>query len=97
MAGYPKVIHFNRKLRTWAPRCSRCLLSPKLSLFSRRLQLPVAFRVDRLLPPRQHGLRSDVARGAVQAEVSDVSHTRDSNELLDVLSNGLWPVVRACT
>ena len=48
---------------------SRGFLAPNLQLLPRRLQLPVALRVDILLPPRQHLLRRDVARGAVQADV----------------------------
>jgi hypothetical protein len=50
------------------------LLATNLPLLPRRLQLPVALRVDLLLPPRQHVLRRDVARGAVQPEVVVVVH-----------------------
>jgi len=45
------------------------LLATNLPLFPGRLQLPVALRVDLLLPPGEHVLRRDVARGAVQADV----------------------------
>jgi hypothetical protein len=45
------------------------LAATNLPLLLRRLQLPVVLRVDLLLPPRQHVLRRDVARGAVQADV----------------------------
>jgi hypothetical protein len=45
------------------------LLATNLPLLSRRLQLQVAIRVDFLLPPREHVLRRDVARGAVQPDV----------------------------
>src|SRR5258708_3449786 len=38
------------------------------------LQLPVPFHVDLLLPPRQHVLRRDVARGAVQSDVVVAVH-----------------------
>ena len=44
--------------------------SSLLPLLPRRLQLPVPFRVDLLLPPRQHV----VARGTVQADVVVVVH-----------------------
>jgi hypothetical protein len=37
-------------------------LATNLPLLPHRLQLPVALRVDLLLPPRQHVLRRDVAR-----------------------------------
>jgi hypothetical protein len=50
------------------------LLTTNLPLFPGRLQLPVALRVDVLLAPRQHVLRRDVARGAVQADVVVVVH-----------------------
>lgn len=48
---------------------SGSLLATNLPLFSRRLHLPVAVRLDLLLPPRQHVLRRDVARGAGHADV----------------------------
>ena len=48
---------------------SRGLLATNLRLLPRRLQLPVALRVDLLLPPSQHVLRRDVAGGAVQPDV----------------------------
>src|ERR1051326_6370960 len=48
---------------------SSSLLATKLPLFPGRLQLPVALRVDLLLPPCQHVLRCDIARRAVQADV----------------------------
>jgi len=54
---------------TRAIRASSGLLAPNLPLFPRRLQLPVALRMDVQLPPRQHILRRDVARGAVQLDV----------------------------
>ena len=38
------------------------MLATNLPLPPRRLQLPVALRVDLLLPPSQHVLRCDVAR-----------------------------------
>ena len=43
-------------------------------MLPRRLQLPVALRVDLLLPPAQHVFRRDVASGAVQAHVVVVVH-----------------------
>ena len=53
---------------------SGSLLATNLPLLPRRLQLPVALRMDLLPPPRQHVLRRDVARGAVQADVIVVVH-----------------------
>src|SRR6516164_8510387 len=50
------------------------LAGDESALLPRRHQLPVALRVDLLLPSRQHVLRSDVARGAVQADVVVVVH-----------------------
>ena len=47
---------------------SGSLPATNLPLLPRLLQLPVALRVDLLLPPRQRVLRRDVARGAVQAD-----------------------------
>jgi hypothetical protein len=52
-----------------ANRTSGGLLAATLALPPRRLQLPVALRVDRLLPPSEHVLRRDVADGAVQSDV----------------------------
>ncbi len=45
------------------------LLATNLPLLPPRLQLPVALCVDLLLPPSQHVLRLDVARGTVQSDV----------------------------
>src|SRR5215472_11378427 len=45
------------------------LPATSLPLFLGRLQLPVALCVDLLLPPRQHILRRDVARRAVQPNI----------------------------
>ena len=64
----------HRQLRTWSRRASHCLLTTNLALFSGRLQLPVAFRVDLLLSPRQHVLWRDVAGGTVQAYVVVMLH-----------------------
>src|SRR5262249_27632710 len=44
------------------------LLSTNLPLLPRRLQLPVALRVDLLLSPRQRVLRRDIARCTVQSD-----------------------------
>jgi hypothetical protein len=52
-----------------AIRTSSGLLAANLPLLPRRFQFPVPHRVDLLLPPSQHVLRRDVARGAVQAHV----------------------------
>jgi hypothetical protein len=48
-----------------------------MALFSGRLQLPIALRLDRLLTPSPHGFRRDVADGAVQA---DVGFDQDGSE-----------------
>ena len=48
---------------------SRGLLATNLPLFSRLLQLPIPLGMDLLLTPGEHVLRSDVADGAVQADV----------------------------
>ena len=53
------------------------LLATILPLLPCRLQLLVALRVDLLAPPRQHVLRRDVTRGAVQADVVVVVHVSD--------------------
>jgi len=53
---------------------SSSLLATNLPLFPGRLQLPVALRVDLLLPPRQHVLRCDVTRRAVQADIVVMAH-----------------------
>ncbi len=50
------------------------MLATNLPFFPGRIQLPVALRVDLLLPPRQHVLRRDIARGAVQADVVVLIH-----------------------
>ena len=50
------------------------LPTTNLPLLPRRLQLPVALRVDLLLPPSQHVLRCDVARRAVQPNIVVVVH-----------------------
>src|SRR5215471_18423141 len=68
------------------PSTSSGLLATNLPLFPGRLQLPVALRVDLLLPPRQHFLRGDVARGA------DVLHLRyfEQTACFTVLLK--WPI-----
>jgi hypothetical protein len=50
------------------------LVTANLPLLPRRLQLPVALRVDLLLPPRQHVFRRDIARGAVESDVVVAVH-----------------------
>src|SRR6266700_2828785 len=50
------------------------LLATNLPLLPRRFQLPVALRVDLLLPPSQHVLRGDVASRAVQPNIVVVVH-----------------------
>src|SRR5689334_8243244 len=64
----------NRKLSLRTPHptereSSSGLLPTNLPLFPGDLQLPVPFRVDLLLPPRQHVLRRDVANGAIQTNI----------------------------
>ena len=44
-------------------------LATNLSLLPCLLQLPVALRMNLLLPPSEHVIRRDVARGAVQTDV----------------------------
>src|SRR5579864_3358646 len=68
-----------RKLSLRTPRpterdSSSGLLPTDLPMFPGGLQLPVPFRVDLLLPPRQHVLRRDIARRAVQSDVVVVVH-----------------------
>src|SRR5215472_6266332 len=55
-------------------KTSSGLLAANLPLLPRRLQLPVALRVDVLLPPAQHVFRRDVGSGVVQAHVVVVVH-----------------------
>src|SRR6202008_4968908 len=62
----PIMLATSRRL---AACSSRGLLAVTLALLSGGFQLAVAFRVDFLLTPRQHILRSAVAEGIVQAEV----------------------------
>src|ERR1039458_4039244 len=65
----------SNRLPSLGPFCtSRGLLAAILPHFPGRLQLPVALRVDLLLPPRKHILRRDVTGGAVQADVVVVVH-----------------------
>src|SRR2546425_2056561 len=69
MVGKPEVEPPHPHAQQGAIYASSGLLAMNLPLFPGRLQLPVAPRMDVLLPPRQHVLRRDVARGAVQADV----------------------------
>ena len=120
---------------------SRGLLPTTRPLLPRRLQLPVALRVDRGLPTPEHVVRRYVPNRAVQPDMvivvhillnqafrvfqrqwrslpnafpfqrlvpafqfsvrlrivrrgADVRHARDANELLEVASDELRPIVR---
>ena len=81
--------------RTRNGRCmcaSSGLLATNLPLRPRRIRLPVALRVDLLLPPRQHVLRGDVTRGAVQADVVVVVQTlRAGRHVNELACNGIRP------
>ena len=72
----PETLHFNGcpTSRHLVACSSRGLLAVTLALLPGGFQLAVPFRVDLLLPPRQHVLRRDVARGAVQADVVVILH-----------------------
>ena len=63
-----------RGQRATSSCASRGLLSTALPLLPGRFQLAVAFRVNLLLPPRQHVVRRDVAGGTVQADVVVMVH-----------------------
>ena len=65
------------------------LLATNLPLLPRRLQLPVALGVDLMQPPRQHVLRRDVARGAVQSDVVVVVHVTLNQTTRVIEDNGV--------
>ena len=53
----------------WPFRSSGSLLATNLPLFSRLVQLLIPLGMDLLLTPGNHVLGSDVANGAIQADV----------------------------
>src|ERR1035438_6368391 len=53
----------------WPLRFSRSLLPTNLTLFSRRLQLPIPLGMDLLQAPYGHVLERDVGDGAVHADI----------------------------
>ena len=50
------------------------VLATNLPLLPRRLQLPVALRVDLMLAPGEHVFRRDVPDGAIQTDVVVMLH-----------------------
>jgi hypothetical protein len=61
--------HPRGEMRLDGPQTSSGLLATNLPLLPRLLQLPVALRMDFLLPPSEDIVRRDVAGRAVQPDV----------------------------
>jgi hypothetical protein len=74
--GIARTQHQQNHAQQGAIWRSSTLLATNLPFFSGRIQLPVALRVDLLLPPCQHLLQRDIAHGAVQADLVVVFRIR---------------------